>query len=180
MSNSIHKTTLYRYFGGNGQLLYVGVTKNAFDRQAHHAQNQPWWGEVVSASFEHYATRDEALAAETFAIGSELPKYNKAGPVLELHAREHLSDIMAKKLDDEEHLVQSEAIELVMRELAGFSKQPEMHKLLFAFDRSIPWDDEGEERLVFCRKCQQILDSAWFKKLHEQIDSTTYDEAVSR
>lgn len=178
MSNSIQKTTLYRYFASDGQLLYVGVTKNPFDRQSHHAQNQPWWTEVSTATFQHFTNRDLALDAETYAIGAELPKYNKAGPVLEMDARKHLADIMAGSLDDEDHQLQSQSMGTTMQDLDFFSKQPEAYKLLFAFDRSIAWDDEGEERLVFCLKCQEILDSAWFKKLQEQIDSKICNEAV--
>lgn len=72
------KTTLYRYFDSDGELLYVGVTGDNTKRQSQHRRNSFWFGEIASARFEHFDDRDEALDAETKAIQTEHPKYNIA------------------------------------------------------------------------------------------------------
>lgn len=71
-------TTLYRLFAADGQLLYVGITWNAGYRLKEHAGDKPWWPSVASATFEHFATREEALAAERRAIRFERPVNNIA------------------------------------------------------------------------------------------------------
>lgn len=178
MSNPIQKTTLYRYFDSNHSLLYVGITKDPYARAEFHSTKQPWWEEVSYGTFMHFDSRQEALEAEDFIIGSQFPKYNKAGPVLEFQARKHLAEIMANDLEDDEHRKQSLSIAETMSQLEAFSKKPEAHKLLFAFGESFAWDDEGWERLVFCTRCQEILDSSWFKKLYEQVHLEVCDESA--
>lgn len=79
MDNSIQKTTLYRYFDSNGELLYVGITGDNTKRQSQHRRNSFWFGEIAQATFEHFDLRDNALEAETLAIKNEKPKYNIAG-----------------------------------------------------------------------------------------------------
>lgn len=72
-------TTLYRYFDADGKLLYIGITNHAVLRALQHSRFSRWWPSVRSATFEHYATRDEALAAEAAAITRERPPHNVAG-----------------------------------------------------------------------------------------------------
>lgn len=174
------KTTVYRYYDSDGRLLYIGVTKNLIGRQEDHNQTRPWWPEVASASFIHFDTRQEALDHETAMIGIQWPKYNKAGPVLPEQAKEHLLQIVAGDLDDEEHRAKSDEMAEIMEELNQFSQKPETHKVLFAFGESIKWDDEGEERLIFCNRCQEIVDSRWFKSLFETIHIEVCDESAGR
>lgn len=178
MNNSTEKTTLYRYFDGKGQLLYVGITKNPFDRQAHHAANKDWWQDVERSTFEHYQTRNEAIAAEAYAIGTELPKYNKQGPVLNEQLRQHLLQIMAMDLQDSYHRDVSANVQLSMVSLARFSNQPEIHKLLFAFDRAIQWNKDGDDRDIPCQVCRSVVESHWYKMQLEQVDSAICDESV--
>jgi hypothetical protein len=67
--------TLYRLYGADGALLYVGISGSPAQRMKDHA-HKPWWVEAASASFQHYEYRSHALAAERAAIKSERPKYN--------------------------------------------------------------------------------------------------------
>ncbi len=78
MDNSIQKTTLYRYFDSEGQLLYVGITGDNTKRQSQHRRNSFWFGKIASATFEHFDTRAEADSAETLAIKNEKPLHNIA------------------------------------------------------------------------------------------------------
>jgi hypothetical protein len=173
MDKSIQKTTLYRYFDDAGRLLYVGITKNQFGRLEAHSKTQPWWTEVATANFVHLSTREIALESETFVIGTEFPKYNKAGPVLKEEGRAHMIELMSSSLDDEFHDGMSRRMSDTMTMINAFSKKPESHKLLFSFGESIPWDEDGSEMLVDCLRCQQIIDSQWFKKqffiIHDEV-----------
>lgn len=78
MDNSIQKTTLYRYFDSEGRLLYVGITGDNTKRQSQHRRNSFWFGEIASATFEHFDARDQAEEAETKAITHEKPMHNIA------------------------------------------------------------------------------------------------------
>ena len=69
-------TTLYRLYGDDG-LLYVGVTRSFTSRIASHAGDKEWFGEIRSATFEHYSSPVEALAAERAAIVNEQPRWNR-------------------------------------------------------------------------------------------------------
>jgi predicted GIY-YIG superfamily endonuclease len=163
MDNSIQKTTLYRYFDSEDRLLYVGITKNIFDRQNAHAKTQPWWHEVNKATFEHLDSREEALSCETEVIAREFPKYNKSGPTIDPELRKHLIEIISSSLDDEWHEQLSNKINAFMSEVNDFSQQPEAYKLAFAIDSSIDWDEHGEYRMIYCPNCQKIIDSSWFR-----------------
>lgn len=68
---------VYRAFGADGSLLYVGVTSNPALRVGKHASTRPWWPrEVRDVSWETYDNREAALAAERKAIEEEHPRYN--------------------------------------------------------------------------------------------------------
>ncbi|MEV4381595.1 GIY-YIG nuclease family protein [Streptosporangium sp. NPDC049644] len=71
--------TLYRFFDQDGTLLYIGITESPLVRLDGHAATQPWWGEVRSATYEHFQSRAEAREAELNAIRSERPAFNVEG-----------------------------------------------------------------------------------------------------
>jgi hypothetical protein len=70
---------VYRLYATSGLLLYVGKTYSTKDRFAQHSVTQPWWDQVCieMTRIETYATEATALAAESYAIKTEHPKYNK-------------------------------------------------------------------------------------------------------
>lgn len=69
-------TTLYRMWGDNHRLLYVGITKRGYGRMYNHARMSEWWRQVITISLEHYPSREDAMAAEARAIHREKPIYN--------------------------------------------------------------------------------------------------------
>jgi hypothetical protein len=69
-------TALYRLYGEDGQLLYVGITGAPGQRMKQHADAQPWWGEVTRKTLVWYPTRADAWNAEAHALAAEHPKYN--------------------------------------------------------------------------------------------------------
>lgn len=71
-------TTLYRLYADNGDLLYVGITKNVGARFKEHANTKPWWTEVSETHFEQYPDRATAANREREVISLEHPVHNIA------------------------------------------------------------------------------------------------------
>jgi hypothetical protein len=172
------KTTCYRYYDSEGRLLYIGITKNLFDRQDSHQRTQDWWTEVSTATFTHFETRDEAFTYEAKMIGIEFPKYNRAGAVLPEESRLHLLSLMTSEFDDEFHAKASGKMSEIMLDMNEFSVAPESYKLLFAFDYAMPSDEAGEQREIDCCNCQKIYDSKWYKDLLIEVNNFICDEAA--
>lgn len=71
--------TLYRHFSASGKLLYVGRTIDPPRRLRQHG-DKIWWQEVTRTTYEHgYESVEAVLTAETKAIKSEHPIWNKVG-----------------------------------------------------------------------------------------------------
>jgi hypothetical protein len=72
------RRTLYRCFGADDRLLYVGISSNPPDRLATHRRS--WWGhQIANVTTVEYASGDEARKAERTAITSEGPRFNRQG-----------------------------------------------------------------------------------------------------
>jgi prevent-host-death family protein len=72
-------TAVYRLFGAEGTLLYVGVSNEPPVRYTAHSYDKPWWGDVASKTEEWYPNRAAALKVESEAILKESPRFNRAG-----------------------------------------------------------------------------------------------------
>jgi predicted GIY-YIG superfamily endonuclease len=70
-------TSLYRHFDGDGELLYIGISGNPERRLGEHKRSADWCDEIASPATEAYATRAEAINAESAAIETERPMHNK-------------------------------------------------------------------------------------------------------
>lgn len=75
----MREISLYRHFDASGQLLYVGISKNALCRLGGH-KNATWYRDLARISVEHHKSRAHALYAEAIAIRDEKPLYNKNQP----------------------------------------------------------------------------------------------------
>jgi len=69
-------TFLYRLFGADDRLLYVGITGNLGSRLVQHAGTKDWWPEVTRKTALLYPSRAEAQQAEMAAIRDEGPQHN--------------------------------------------------------------------------------------------------------
>lgn len=74
MSQTPH--ALYRFYGDQGQLLYIGVTLDPGTRWKTHSKDKPWWSLVASITVEQHPSRGTVLRAERAAIIEEHPRYN--------------------------------------------------------------------------------------------------------
>jgi hypothetical protein len=67
---------LYRYFGHDGVLLYVGISLNGIIRQSQH-RDKPWYPLIESSSHSYTETLEEVKQVEKRTIIAERPLFNK-------------------------------------------------------------------------------------------------------
>lgn len=79
--------TLYRYYD-NGELLYVGISREPVQRMRAHSKTAPWWERANHATFEHFETREAVQVAERAAIRDEKPLFNVVGTERREYRRE--------------------------------------------------------------------------------------------
>lgn len=72
------RTSLYRCFAADGELLYVGISLRQWARFMAHSGRE-WFPDVRRIELEHFDNQEEARAAELKAIRAENPKYNREG-----------------------------------------------------------------------------------------------------
>jgi hypothetical protein len=88
-------TALYRMYGADGGLLYVGVTRNIAHRFDQH-RDKPWWPLVARKTMAWYGSRADALVAEAHAIAVSDPLYNRRIPEPEYAYVKVADDIEAR------------------------------------------------------------------------------------
>lgn len=77
MPESTERVALYRHYDADGELLYIGVSKDPEARWVAHRGNQePWIHQASQRVDEWYDSRPEAIAAEEAAIRNERPPFN--------------------------------------------------------------------------------------------------------
>lgn len=91
-------TSLYRIYGQDRSLLYVGISMSAFRRMSEHRASKGWWRETAFIRVEHFDFRHEAEIAEIRAIRSEKPIYNVAYNDEQWEAVGYLSPRLIRKL----------------------------------------------------------------------------------
>jgi hypothetical protein len=78
------RTPVYRLYGANGELLYIGLSVRLSSRMREHSKSQAWWHSVTRIELEWQLTERAANAAERAAILAENPRHNiqryPAGP----------------------------------------------------------------------------------------------------
>jgi len=68
--------TLYRFYGADDALLYVGLTRNPGRRFEKHAGDKSWWHAVARIQLEQFGNLADLREAERRAIAAEHPQYN--------------------------------------------------------------------------------------------------------
>jgi excinuclease UvrABC nuclease subunit len=70
-------TALYRFYGADKQLLYVGITGQPRERWPVHRRKAAWWFRAAFVAVEIHDTEWQALDAERAAIRAENPQFNR-------------------------------------------------------------------------------------------------------
>jgi hypothetical protein len=69
-------TGLYRLYGDDDRLLYVGISLSVASRLSQHSHDKSWWADVRHITVEHFENRTTARWAERLAILNEKPLHN--------------------------------------------------------------------------------------------------------
>lgn len=70
---------LYRVYGSQGDLLYLGITGDLDRRFTGHRGTSDWWPLMRKCIVRTYACRDAAIAVEARAIRLLAPRHNVEG-----------------------------------------------------------------------------------------------------
>lgn len=70
------KTTLYRHWDKDDNLLYIGISLSKLQRLGQHSRNATWFDKITKVTMESFPTRKIALQKEKEAITSEYPIHN--------------------------------------------------------------------------------------------------------
>ena len=182
MNNPIQKKQLlYRYYNKENELLYVGVTADNTKRESQHRRDSFWFGEIATAKYEYFDSRQEVLQAEAEAIENEKPKHNvkhsrlnnKNKITLEFHPKVHLIQLMGMPDEpfDAIHAQWSE-------EIKSWIQPHECWDL--EFDEHIAWhlheykkaiDAENKFKLAahwHCDKCKELFNTEWYEEYSER------------
>lgn len=118
-------TQLYRHFGKDGELLYVGVSLSAVARLSAHGAVSPWFRDIVRVDVEIFPTRAEALLAEKRAIQTENPLHNKAMKPKDVR----LAEIKGQPRSDLAQMSRDEWIERIVRFGICYDEKSAAHAL---------------------------------------------------
>lgn len=75
--DSLKTYALYRAYSADNELLYVGMSARVLGRIAEHKESKDWFRETARVDIVWFATKEEVVGAEAYAIKSEHPLYNK-------------------------------------------------------------------------------------------------------
>ncbi|MEV8324549.1 GntR family transcriptional regulator [Kitasatospora sp. NPDC056731] len=71
------RTALYRLYGPDGGLLYVGITHDLEQRWEDHRYWKEWWHLVHRSAIEWFPSRASALSVERAVVATESPRFDK-------------------------------------------------------------------------------------------------------
>lgn len=75
----IEGLVLYRCYGLDGTLMYIGQTLDLQKRIQHHRRYSPWWFAVEHLTTQSHSNRNVLKQDELQAIYAEQPFFNKQG-----------------------------------------------------------------------------------------------------
>lgn len=68
---------VYRCLDDACELIYVGISGDAYARLRRHRLESPWWRRVQTVTVDRYRNRPSAFAVEAAAIRDECPTENR-------------------------------------------------------------------------------------------------------
>jgi predicted GIY-YIG superfamily endonuclease len=166
------KTTLYRYFDSDNRLLYVGVSGDNTKRQSQHRRSSFWFGEIMSATFEHYDSREDALEAEAQAIKREHPMHNVAGVGIKIvHSPYHHMIYLAGMPDNGHDEMHKEFTEHYRRLFNWANNHMPTVDMVVAFAMQFAKPEaEGSPNLTKCSTCVAAYESEWFTQAYKALE----------
>jgi predicted GIY-YIG superfamily endonuclease len=162
---------LYRFWGKNKELLYIGISKSFGNRFNQHAHMAEWFAAAETVTIEHYPTRKSVEAAEKKAIRAERPLHNKThNPDYESTVDHYrwLSNHFFRRGGKERKKLDGKHLDLmVMVEMnlkytdQDFTNRGFIRALIMAIESHAVESNEGPFE---CGKCVDIYKSNQFRK----------------
>lgn len=121
MADGDERTAVYRLYGSDGFLMYVGITNDPDRRFKQHAADREWWPGVVDRQVDWYTRRCDAEMAEQAAIKVHAPPWNKE------HSPEWPETAVAVQILPS----MARALDLLRRALAVGGEAPSRSTVLF-------------------------------------------------
>jgi predicted GIY-YIG superfamily endonuclease len=155
---------LYRAYGPQNQLLYVGISGNWSERLHSHERNSEWMQLTDFVKLERYPTREAVEKAERQAIVTESPIFNKMHNLSFESAKDHFQTFKfwtyRKVIVDDTHAALIEKMRQTLPLLGvDYKKKQARYVALLFF---IHYEELKESGDLDCRNCQAIFE-------HKQI-----------
>lgn len=174
MNKPTHKTTLYRAFNNQDELLYVGISNNFMTRLYQHQSKSKWHKLAATMTLQHYETRELAEQAETAAIHNEKPLFNKRDNEDWHNSSTHLLNML--RYEDTHHTKIVDAQTKIVKAIDDFDHQAERIAVYcYAFQSAIQllcFEDEQEEAEIPCVSCDKLY-------YHELMEDKALEFAVA-
>lgn len=151
---------LYRAYGPQNQLLYVGISGNWSERLHSHEKTSEWMELTDVVKLERFATREDVEKAERQAIVTEAPIFNKVHNLSFESAKDHFQKFKfwtyRNVIVDEIHvaLINKMRETLPLLQVDYKRKQARFVALLFF----IAYEELKEAGDLDCRNCQAIFE----------------------
>ena len=165
MKNKNKKTALYRMFDCDGQLLYVGISQNWFNRLNTHFSSKPWVDEITNITIAWYASTPAAALAERTAIRWENPVYNIQSAVKDTVERKHFESLFGpSQIQPDDFHKSLVKLSREMEELCNFECD---NKYEWAVLNAL-WElSKSEEVLeIPCAECIALGNTWWLNEGH--------------
>ena len=165
---------LYRAYGPENQLLYVGISGNWSERLHSHERTSEWMELADYVKLERYSTREEVEMAERQAIVTEAPLFNKMHNISFESAKDHFQKVKfwtyRNVIVDDTHLALMDAVRkaLPLMQVDYKRKQARYVALLFF----VYYEQLKEQGDLDCRNCQAMFE-------HKQIQQWAEDGSKS-
>lgn len=145
---------LYRFYNAENQLLYVGISKNWVTRFHNHERDSAWFNDVSYMKLEKFDDYEKMLEAETLAIKTEMPLFNKAQNDSYESPTDHFQRIKESLLYKSPALKNhDELINAMSSYMDRFVKPPKASKFIALFFHSAY---EDVATAAECRNCKAL------------------------
>ena len=177
------KTSVYKFYDDEQNLLYVGISLNVFARLSQHKRDKDWWDEITNIKVQHTDTREDALDLEARLIKDEEPKYNIAmnnGIYIEVDKEAQLrklaEEIQDPSMSDEFKIrykeLKEKIMHLALEKIAG-NKIPMKYNFFKEYEESF---DNPEDVLLLA---SELANMDYQIEQAKKIAETKYNEYLS-
>ena len=162
---------LYRAYGDNDELLYVGISGKWSERLHQHERTSEWMEETAFVTIERFQTREEVSEAEKRAIKNEKPIHNKAFSDEFETTGDHFQRLKAWTNyggADEQHKVIVSAMKMLLEENPHLLQAKRSMDIAWCFHQSYDW--LSYHRYISCRNCEAVSRHGMFEHWASQVD----------